>query len=242
MNRNRTKGTWKAVTLAVTVVVLAAGVVVPAAAQSVGGGVSVWVPESAWVAGNGSVGVETAFGSSLGLGDVLSLPFGVVYDQVFAQLPETDGTVGGSPWFYSDTLIGYLMASARVGAGPVYVDLFGGLAGHWNARLVPLEKQIERDIAPSGRVVTFEEPIQVDGGRVGWGWLAGGGVGMTFDQISVDLNVTYRLLKADAVLSGTYSSVDVAGGTVDTGVAWNPSSVRLRLAGLAIGINASYAF
>jgi hypothetical protein len=211
----------------------------PVAAQSVGGGVSVFVPESMYWAGEGSVGVETALGSSLGLGDILSLPFGVVYNKVYALMREIDGQVGGSPWFFSDTLSGHLMLKARLPVGPVYFDLFGGLGGFWAITLEPLVKNIETNSAPADHIYTFEEPLVIDGGRFGWGWQAGAGIGVKIDQISVDVNATYRLYRADATLRGTYS--DVFSSTVTTGNDFL-QALKIRLAGFSIGIDGSFAF
>ena len=217
------------------VVALCVAAAAPVAAQSVGGGVSVFVPEALYLADDGSVGVETAIGSSLGLGGILSIPFGLVYNKVYALLPETGGQAGGSPWFFADTLTGFVNAKARLPIGPVYVDVFGGVGGFWNMKLVPLVKNIETDIAPADSLYSFEKPLQVDDGRLGWGWQAGGGVGVRVDRISVDLNVTYRLYRADATLSGTYSEVNGA-----TGQSWE-QALKIRLGGFSVGIDGSLA-
>ena len=210
----------------------------PVAAQSVGGGVSVFVPEALYLADDGSVGVETAIGSSVGMGEILSIPFGLVYNKVYALMREIDGQPGGSPWFFADTLTGFVNAKARLPVGPVYFDLFGGAGGFWSMKLVPLMKNIESDIAPTDHLYTFEDPLQVAGGRLGWGWQAGGGVGVRIDQFSVDLNVTYRLYRADATLSGTYS--DVFSGGVTTGQSWE-QALKIRLGGFSVGIDGSFA-
>lgn len=220
--------------LAVALLLAGAGA---AAAQSVGGGVSVFVPESMYWAADGSVGVETAIGSSLGMGDILSLPFGLVYNKVYALMREIDGRVGGSPWFFADTMTGFLQAKARLPLGTLYLDLFGGVGGFWAMTLKPLVKNIETDIAPRDHVYTFEEALAVDGGRFGWGWQAGAGFGVRIDKISVDLNATYRLYRADATLRGTYA--DVASGAVSTGNAYR-QALKIRLGGFSIGIDGSF--
>lgn len=218
-----------------TLFALVIAVAGPVAAQSVGGGVSVFVPEALYLADDGSVGVETAIGSSMGMGEILSIPFGLVYNKVYALMREIDGQVGGSPWFFADTLSGFVNAKARLPVGPVYFDLYGGVGGYWSMKLVPLVKNIETDIAPDGSLYTFEDPLQVDDGRLGWGWQAGGGVGVRIDQISVDLNVTYRLYRADATLSGTYSNVGVSTGTS------YEQALKIRLGGFSVGIDGSFA-
>jgi len=211
------------------------------AAQSVGGGVSVWLPESSYLVDEGSLGVETALGTSLGMGDLLSLPLGIVINPVYALMPEIDGTVGDSPWFYADTISAFLMAQLRLPVGPIYFDAFGGVAGFWNATLRPLTKNIEQDIAPAEHIWTFEGAPTITDGRFGWGWQAGTGIGVRIDQISVDLNVTYRLMRADATISGTYADVDTAGdGSVLLDQLYE-QAMKIRLGGFSIGINGSFA-
>ncbi len=222
--------------VAAAVIIMLAGIV-PLSAQSVGGGVSIWVPESIPLVQEGSVGVETALGSSLSLGDNLSLPFGVVYNKVYGLMPEIDGVVGSSPWFLADTFTAHLMMKARLPVGPLYLELFGGAGGLWNAMLVPLTKTIEREIAPDGHLYSFQEPLEVTGGRFGWGWQAGSAVGVTVDRFSVGLSVTYRLLKTDAKLFGVYT--DVVGGTVEVDRAY-AQDLQIRFGGFSIGINGSY--
>lgn len=222
----------------IVLIALALSVVTPATAQNVGGGVSLWLPESAYLANDGSLGVETALGSSIGFGELLSAPFGLVYNQVYALMAERSDGVAARPWFYADTLMPFLMAKVRIPIAIAYVDAFGGLVGLWNMTVKPLTKNIEGDIAAAGRLFSFEDALTVDGGRFGWGWQVGGAVGVRIDSISVDLNVTYRLARADAMVGGTYSSVDVAGGTVTPGQSFS-EAIRLRLAGFSIGIDAS---
>lgn len=221
----------------IVVLVLALVIAGPAFGQSVGGGVSLWLPESAWRADDGSLGVETALGTSIAFGEFLSAPFGLVYNQVFALMAERSGELTATPWFYADTLLPFLMAKVRVPIGIAYVDAFGGVVGLWNMTVKPLTKNIEGDVATAGQLFSFEDALTVEGGRLGWGWQVGGAVGVRIDAISVDLNVTYRLARADATVSGSYSSVDVAGGSVITGQSFG-EAIRLRLAGFSIGIDA----
>ena len=223
--------------LMVVMMIVGAGSV---AAQSVGGGVSVWLPESSYLVDEGSLGVETALGTSFSMGDLLSLPLGVVINPVYALMPEIDGTVGDSPWFYADTISTFLMAQLRLPVGPIYFDAFGGVAGFWNATLRPLVKNIEQDIAAADHIYTFEGAPTITDGRFGWGWQAGGGIGVRIDQISVDLNVTYRLMRADATIGGTYADVDTAGPTATLGNDYE-QAMKIRLGGFSIGINGSFA-
>ncbi len=223
------------------VIFFALGLIMPLAAQSVGGGLSFWVPESLYLGRGGSVGIESALGSSVGLGDILSLPFGIAYNKVYGLLPEGDGVgTEASPWFVADTLLGFVMAKVRLPIGPLYVDVFGGGAGVWNMTLIPLARNIESAIAGAGQTVTFTEPPVIDGGRFGWGWQAGGGIGMEVGPVSVDLNVTYRAVKTAASVSGSYYSIDEAGPTVAEPLSYGPESILIRLTGFNVGVDVSF--
>ncbi len=225
------------------VTMFALGLTIPLAAQSVGGGLSFWVPESLYLGRGGSVGIESALGSSVGFGDMISLPFGIAYNKVYGLLPEGAGAGIGTeppPWFIADTLLGFAMAKIRLPIGPLYVEAFGGGAGVWNMTLVPMIGNIESEIASAGQVWAFSAPPVIDGGRFGWGWQAGGAIGMSIGPISVDLNVTYRVVKSPATVSGSYYSIDTSGLTVSGPLSYGPEDVLIRLAGINVGIDVSY--
>ncbi|MBU8912380.1 MAG: hypothetical protein KOO61_00035 [Spirochaetales bacterium] len=224
------------------VILFALGLAMPLAAQSVGGGLSFWVPESLYLGRGGSVGIESALGSSLGLGDMLSLPVGIAYNKVYGLLPEGDAAgLEPLPWFVADTLLGFVMAKARLAVGPVYVEAFGGGAGVWNMTLVPLTANIESDIAAAGQTVTFTGNPTITGGQFGWGWQAGGAIGVTIGPVSVDLNVTYRAVKTPATVTGDYYAIDESGSTGSGLLSYGAESIFIRLAGFNVGIDASFA-
>ena len=229
----------------VLAVILAASGIVAANAQSVGGGVSVWVPESLYLDRGGSVGVETALGSSVGLGSILSLPFGVVYNKVYGLLPESaEGLpTAPRPWFVADTFVLHASLMVTVPIGPLYAKAFGGGAGGWNATLVPLVGNIAADLAADGQLVVFDGGMPtITDGRWGYGWIAGGAVGITIDQIAIDLNATYRLLRYDVTVAGDVFRIDAESGAF---IADEPVSIPnlvARLAGVSIGINARFSF
>ncbi len=241
--RNRT---WKGIVFAWII----AGVAIPITAQSVGGGISVFVPLSMFQAEEGSVGFETAFETSLGLGKLLSLPLGVAYNQVWGLEPAgtlTDGTtdlVTSGPWFYSDSLLTYLMLKAHVPVGPLYLELFGGGALNWNIALRPLDGRMASDLREagvigSGGTATAVDNLEITEGSVGWGWTGGAGLGVQVGQISVDLNATYRHIFHNLTLEGDW--FDNTGGTGSFNTSTGFEDFTVLLQGFSIGISGSYA-
>ncbi|MCK4515560.1 MAG: hypothetical protein KAU31_09900 [Spirochaetaceae bacterium] len=223
------------------VILFALGFTMPLAAQSLGGGLSFWVPESLYLGRGGSVGIESALGSGVGFSDMITLPFGIAYNKVYGLLPE--GTAIGSeppPWFIADTLLGFVMVKVRLPIGRLYVDAFGGGAGVWNMTLVPLTGNIESEIAGAGQTVTFTETPTIEGGQFGWGWQAGGAIGAKIGPVSVDLNVTYRTVKTAATVSGDYYLIDTSGPAVSGPLSYGPESIFIRLAGFNVGIDVSF--
>lgn len=226
-----------ALVLAMAIVVLT-----PAATQSFGGGLSFWLPESLYLTGDGSVGVESALETSFGLGEFLSFPIGLSYNQVYAMLAEfPDATTSNAPWFYADSMVVHLMGKAHIALGPLYIDAFGGGAAGLNfGGLKPLTTNIENTIAASGEYWKFSASPTIEGGAFGYGWVAGGGIGMTFGQISVDLNATYRLLRYEVSVSGDYVASD-GSSFLGTGAYDSPAALKARLGGISFGINGAFS-
>jgi len=211
-------------------------------AQSVGGGLSFWVPESLYLQRGGSVGVESGLSTSVSMGQMISIPIGVAYNKVYGLLPE--GSVAGtspSPWFIADTMILSLGVQADIGLGPLFFQLFGGGAGGWNMTLTPLISNIETDIAPTGEIVKFTDSPVITDGAFGYGWYAGGAVGMTFGQISVDISVTYRDVRFPFAVSGDYVALDEANGSFVAQRTVNETGLAARFTGLSIGIGGRFA-
>jgi hypothetical protein len=210
--------------------------------QSVGGGLSFWAPESLYLGRDGSVGVESGLSTSVSMGEMISIPVGVVYNKVFGLLPE--GSAAGTapdPWFIADSIILTLGLQADIGLGPLYVQFFGGGAGGWNVTLTPLVSNIETDIAAAGEIATFDGAPAITDGRFGYGWYAGGAVGMSFGQISVDLNVTYREVQFPFSVSGDYFAISSADGSFVATRNLNETGLAARLAGFSVGLGGSFA-
>lgn len=228
------------------------GAVAPVNAQSVGGGISVFVPWDMFQGETGSVAFEQSLETSFGFGDFLTFPIGFSYAQVYG-LSGYGNEVGGSdfssddPWFYADSIMPYLLAKVTIPAGPVYFEVFGGGAVNWNFSLRPFENQIARDLRDAGAISSpAEASVSVDDLEfergLGWGWLAGAGFGVTIDQISVGLSATYRHVRHDLTLTG--NAFDSAGsGTeeFDSSADGFPvEDLHLLLRGISFGIGGSF--
>lgn len=141
------------------------------------------------------------------------------------------------------------MLQARIPAGPLFFDLFGGGIVNFNASLRPLGFAIVEDLEAlrrangggSDRLVGLSD-LSVDSG-VGYGFLAGAGVGVQIDPVRVVLSGTYRQIIHPLTISGTYYT---EGGSVlafdseDESSLLYAEDLQLLLRGVAIGINASF--
>lgn len=211
--------------------------------QSVGGGVSVFLPESLYWNGNGSVSVQTSLSTSFGFGEILSFPIGVSYNQIYGLKPGADElNINARPWFYADNIMPFLMLQARVGIERFYVEAFGGGALSWNPVIRPLTKNIEADLA--GRLsgdnaddISFTS-LSVDN-ALGYGWLAGGGLGINIQGVDVDLSGTYKSMVHGVVLSGEYVRIQTAEGPIEFSSSSDLTNFQVLLRGITIGVNGS---
>ncbi len=227
-----------------------------AAAQSVGGGISVFVPLTMFEDQEGSVGFETSAETAMGLGPIFSVPLGISYNQVWGLRPagtlaNDDDFEASGPWFYSDSLLTYLMLKAHVPLGPLYLDLFGGGAMNWNIALRPLHNRIAGDLEEAGRLVDAGDnpatgtaavhDLNVTDGAIGWGWVAGAGLGVQIGQIGVDVNATYRQVRHNLRIEGDWFDSNGNRGDFDTDDEALFDEFIVLLQGFAIGISGNYA-
>ncbi len=210
------------------------------AAQSAGGGLSVFVPESLYIAGEGSMSIETGFQTAIGIGGGLSVPVGIAYNQVYGLMPsrETDDYTATSPWFYSDSLVTFVLVQASVGSGPVYVNLFGGGAGNWNIAIRPLTANIEADISAQidGSRVSFRETPEITS-NFGIGYVAGAALGLRLDFGALELRGSFRNIGHRGSISGAIDQISGVSAIPDED--YGLDDIRFRLRGFNIGVNVS---
>jgi len=197
-----------------------------------GGGISVFVPESLYAHGQGSISVETNFQYAFGFGKFLSFPIGVTYDKINGLMPGgPDYANATAPWFVADSVAPYLMAKIRVPLSIFYVEAYGGGAINWNLALTPIGQNIE---AYFGNSTPFNGTTVTSGtgtgimNTLGYGWIAGVGLGVTVKKIQVGIDATYRNISSPLAFSGgSYTS---------------SSNATIVLSGVAIGLNGSFDF
>ena len=189
-----------------------------AGAQEVGGGISFFLPISAFEQSEGSLSVETALETALQVGPILSLPLGVTYNQVWGLTPRGNDRSGdpldvSAPWFYADALSPYIAIQLRLPAGAFFLDLYGGGIMNFNLTLRPLVGAMVEDLEDlrrgnggDGERIAGLESLSVESG-VGYGFMVGTGVGMRFSGLRLILSATYRHLIHPLTLSGRYYDV-----------------------------------
>ena len=101
---------------AIFVIVLAIGVSGLSFSLEAGGGISVFVPQSLFVHGNGSVSVETNLQYGFGFSKYLSFPIGISYNKIYGYTPTGTAALDAatSPWFFGDSIMGYVMAKIHL--------------------------------------------------------------------------------------------------------------------------------
>ena len=77
-------------------------------AMEAGTGISVFVPESLYTYGEGSVSLEQSLEFALGLGEYLSIPVGFTYNTNYGLMVDGEDEAD-SPWFYTDSILPYAM-------------------------------------------------------------------------------------------------------------------------------------
>lgn len=208
-------------------------------AQTAGGGLSVFVPESLYAAQEGSISIETGFQTAIGIAEAVSVPIGIAYNQIYGLMPsrETDDYSATRPWFYSDSLVTFVMAQASVGSGPVYVNVFGGGAGNWNIAIRPLTANIEADMSAvtEGSRVSFRDTPEITS-NFGIGYVAGAALGLRLDFGALELRGSFRNIGHRGTVTGT---ADEIAGTAAAERDINLDDVRFRLRGFNIGVNVS---
>ena len=204
-------------------------------AMQAGTGISVFVPESLYKYGEGSVSLEQSLEFSLGLGKYLSLPVGVTYNTNYGLM--VDHEDAESPWFYSDAIMPYAMLKAHIPLGFLLFEFFGGVGANYNFTLRALEGNIEKDLSSDTEQAVFEDGSLSFDKMWGIGYLAGAGLGVTIGQISVQASCLYRNIRHNLNLKADYTSISDFQGSFEAG-----ETASLLMRGISVGLGGSFAF
>lgn len=206
-------------------------------AAEAGAGFSMFFPESFYNGNGGTVSVENGLSSSIGLGGMLSVPFGFSYNKIQGYMVEDASVKSTKPWFMGDSFMGYAMLKAKLPLGPVFFEIYGGGGVNWNASLTPFEGNIASDLAPAGEYAVITDLSYEN--SFGYGWLAGASFGVTIKQISISVDFLYRNLQAALDMSGSYD-VGTVGSYANTPL--SEPDAKLVIRGFSLGLGGSYAF
>lgn len=214
-----------------------------AVAQSAGGGISFFIPESLYLDGSGSISHEVGLSTEAGIGSMLSLPVGFTYIKASGLLPYESGEKADDRiWLAADTVIPYLRLKAKAPLGTVFIELYGGVAGGWFLSPEPFAVPIGRKAGEDAGVdylVLEEAEASLS---FGWGYQLGGSIGVTIGQISVSLDAGYSDLRSEAtVTSDSYLEVTETGSVVTAKTGYK-GVFDVRLRGFSAGIGGSFAF
>lgn len=219
---------------------------VPAFSQtSAGGGLSFFVPESLYRFQSGSISKEAGLSTSFGVGDYISFPLGFTYIKATgftAGLKGGSDLMDGNIWFSADTFLPYLRCQGTLPLGPLYLNILGGIAGAWIVAPQPFYTTIENHYSDGNTRYVFDQ-ISFNS-SFGWAWQAGGNLGLTIGQISVELQFLYTDLRADMEISSPqYWEIDAAGPTITEKTDFPfEEDLESRLRGFSIGLGGSFAF
>ncbi len=231
----------KTLTLMFLLFIMCAGL----SAQSFGTGLTVWIPETLWKSGEGSVSLENGVDSSLGLGSLISLPFGLTYLKAHGLRPDGSSqaynyeSADGS-WYLADVLVAHLGIQARADFAGLYFKAQAAAAGSWLISLSPFSASIEQFYKnTAGSADAHISGLTTDY-RFGWGWTAGGAIGMRIDALEVEISAAYRSISHEGMFRAGLLLLD-DGGNVTSNTDLT-EQVALVLRGLSIGLGGSFSF
>ncbi len=209
-----------------------------------GGGISVFVPESLYLQKQGSISVETNFQYALGISKYVSFPIGISYNKIYGYTPGGTPALDAvtSPWFFGDSIMGFVMAKVHLPISIFYLDLYGGGAGNWNVTLTPVGRNIESYLtsqAGSDAVAVTKLDYSAPWG---YGWVAGAGLGVSIKKIRVDISATYRDVRSPLTMTADYYTVNTTAPSAAAASPFTSSGAVLIMRGLSIGVNGHFSF
>ncbi len=211
-----------------------------ASAQSAGGGVSVFVPETLYLHGEGTIAFEQGLSTELGFGPFLSLPVGFAYHSTDGYtLKHEDLRSQDGPSLYGDAIIPYAMLKARLPLGPLFLDGFAGGALAWAFSLSPTGRFFPQALAPDGDTRIALSDLSIDK-KLGYGWLAGAALGVKFGAVEVDLGATFRSIAIPLDIEAEYAEVHGTSAGAEETRTFKEAEAVLR--GISFRLGGSFSF
>jgi hypothetical protein len=195
-------------------------------AQSLGGGISFFLPETLYLDNDGTIGFEQGLGSAVKIGNMLSVPIGLVYHSSDGYRLEDTGlqSITG-PALYGDILMPYAQLKLRMPLGMLYLDGWAGGAVAWAFSMKPTGNFPQ--LFGSGIAVQEADLIK----NMGYGWMVGAALGIQIDAIGIDFGASYRSIAFPLEGSVTHSE----GSHVFS------RQARVLLRGISFRIGGSYS-
>lgn len=201
--------------------------------HAIGTGFSIFFPEA------GTPSIEQSVTAELTLiKKYLSFPVGVNFNKI-SGIKTLDIVQSTEPWFYADCLQLFLHMKVNIPFGDhFFISFFGGGNINWNLHLEAKTGNIDRDLAAYYNYSMVSSDLTYQA-KTGFGFEAGGSMGLRINRLTFDLTVSYVDIKHTLVMSGDYHYADQS-GTVGT-AAFDIPNARLSLKGFKIGFNIDYA-
>jgi hypothetical protein len=207
-------------------------------AQSAGAGISVFVPESLYRFGNGTIAFEQGLSTSIGFGPILSVPIGFAYHSTDGYLLEhADAASVEAPAFYGDSIVPYAALKARASLGSAfYLEAMGGGALNYAFSMKPTADFAKALAASATQRIALDE-VSIEK-KIGYGFIAGAAFGVKLGKLSVDLGATYRWLTTPVTIEADIRRVDGTAAASDRVVLENASAI---LRGISFRLGGDFA-
>ncbi|MBN2509230.1 MAG: hypothetical protein JXB03_03095 [Spirochaetales bacterium] len=206
-----------------------------------GVGVSVFIPETLYKYGEGTIAIEKTLSTSIGFGKYFSIPIGINYHHADGYTIASDSvSMVKGPVLYGDTLSAHLLLQTTVPLNPVYFKVYGGGAVNWAFVLRPYAGFFDKSLAGQDGDVALHTYTFTP--SPGFGWMAGASIGIKMGQFSIDLGGTYRDIRHDLAFTAAGYEIDYDTGTVTAPLSVEDSDAHMILRGVSVALSVNVVF
>lgn len=222
-----------------TALILVAAITSPAFSQSFGGSLSIFLPETLYSGGRGAISFEQGFSYGLGLAGGLSIPLGFTYFTASGYTAEhKDLAKTKGPSFTGDAIMPYAGLGYTISLGSLYIKAETGGTLLWAFYLEPTTEYFSPALAKDTGAYVAVQKLDIKK-RIGYGYFAGGGLGVKIGSISAGLSAQYRNSFIPIDITADYSLVSGTSVTNITGASYNDAKAILK--GISISIEGSFS-